>query len=145
MPNIQSVFLTVQKLWPRWKFLPQTDRTKTRCPQIPFQGHKNSQRKQIYRQINNVLWLSETFSIFCWSVIGWYHQQAYYDIIGNGAYIKRKRNRSDLVQWQKPFHTDKSNKHKNATEYFNYTTIVDWLRTVSWCNDSHSTGVVKLV
>ena len=35
--------------------------------------------------------------------------------------------------------------HKNATKNFEYTTIADRLRTVSWSNDSHPTGVVKPV
>ena len=30
----------------------------------------------------------------------------------------------------------------NATKEFDYTTIADRLRTVSWSNDSHPTGVV---
>ena len=34
-------------------------------------------------------------------------------------------------------------KHKNATKNFDYTTIADRLRTVSWDNDSHQTGVIK--
>ena len=34
---------------------------------------------------------------------------------------------------------------KNATKNFDYTTIVDRLRTVSWSNSSHPTGVVKPV
>ena len=34
---------------------------------------------------------------------------------------------------------------KNATKNFDYTTIADRLRTVSWGNDSHPTGVVKPV
>ena len=33
--------------------------------------------------------------------------------------------------------------HKNATKNFDYTTITDRLRTVSWGNDSHPTGMVK--
>ena len=32
--------------------------------------------------------------------------------------------------------------HKNATQNFDYTTIADRLRTVSWSNSSHPTGVV---
>ena len=32
--------------------------------------------------------------------------------------------------------------HKKATKNFDYTTIADRLRTVSWGNDSHPTGVV---
>ena len=35
--------------------------------------------------------------------------------------------------------------HKNATKSFDYTTIADRLRTVSWGNDSHPNGVVKPV
>ena len=35
--------------------------------------------------------------------------------------------------------------HKNATKNFDYTTIADRLRTVSWSNSSHPTGVVKPV
>ena len=35
--------------------------------------------------------------------------------------------------------------HKNATKNFDYTTIADRLRTFSWGNDSHPTGVVKPV
>ena len=35
--------------------------------------------------------------------------------------------------------------HKNATKNFDYTTIADRLRTVSWSNNSHPTGVVKPV
>ena len=33
--------------------------------------------------------------------------------------------------------------HTNAIKNFDYTTITDRLRTVSWGNDSHRTGVVK--
>ena len=32
---------------------------------------------------------------------------------------------------------------KNATKNFDYTMIVDRLRTVSWSNSSHPTSVVK--
>ena len=35
--------------------------------------------------------------------------------------------------------------HKNATKNVDYTTIADRLRTVSWCNNSHPTGVLKPV
>ena len=45
--------------------------------------------------------------------------------------------------------TEKSKKQrdntKNATKNFDYTTIADRLRTVSWGNDSHPAGVVKPV
>ena len=39
----------------------------------------------------------------------------------------------------------KKRKHTNATKIFDYTTIADGLRTVSWSNDSYPTGVVKRV
>ena len=35
--------------------------------------------------------------------------------------------------------------HKNAIKNFDYTTIAARLRTVSWGNESHPTGVVKPV
>ena len=35
--------------------------------------------------------------------------------------------------------------HKNATKKFDYTTIADRLKTVSWGNNIHPTGVVKPV
>ena len=50
-----------------------------------------------------------------------------------------------------PTPTEKSKKQrdntpkKNATKNFDYTTIADRLRTVSWKNNSHPTGVVKPV
>ena len=34
---------------------------------------------------------------------------------------------------------------KNATKNVDYTTTADQLRTVSWSNSSHPTGVIKLV
>ena len=48
-----------------------------------------------------------------------------------------------------PTPTEKSKKQRdnteNATKNFDYTTIADRLRTVSWGNDSHPAGVVKPV
>ena len=45
--------------------------------------------------------------------------------------------------------TEKSKKQrdntKNATKNFDYTTIADRLRTVSWGSDSHPAGVVTPV
>ena len=35
--------------------------------------------------------------------------------------------------------------HKHATKNFDYTTVADRLRTVSWSNSSYPTGVVKPV
>ena len=36
-----------------------------------------------------------------------------------------------------------SDNTNNATKLFDYTVIADRLRTVSWSNDSHPTGVVN--
>ena len=64
---------------------------------------------------------------------------------------KKKRKRSYSVIWQKPPHRQNTSiqkatwQHKNATKSFDYTTIAVRLRTVSWGNDSHLTGVVKPV
>ena len=62
-----------------------------------------------------------------------------------------KRQRRDLTQYydKSPYtHRQIQNakwQHKNATENFDYTTIADRLKAVSWGNDSYQTGVVKLV
>ena len=58
---------------------------------------------------------------------------------------------SDLVKFydKSPYTHKKLQKAKwqyeNATKNFEYTGIADRLRTVSWSNDSHPTGVVKPV
>ena len=47
---------------------------------------------------------------------------------------------------QIPTENSKTNgHHKNTTKNFDNTTIADRLRTVSWSNNSHPTGVVKSV
>ena len=58
---------------------------------------------------------------------------------------------SDLTQtYDKGLNTHRkpqraTRQHKNDTKNFEYTTIADRLRTVSWSNDSHPTGVVNPV
>ena len=70
------------------------------------------------------------------------------DNINEQAEIEEGR---DLTQsYDKSPYTDRKIQkamwqHKNATKNFDYTTIADRLRTVSWGNGSHPTGVVKLV
>ena len=65
-------------------------------------------------------------------------------------YVQREKGR-DLTQfYDKSAYTDRKIQkamwqHKNATKNFDYTTIEDRLRTVSWGNDSYPTSVVKLV
>ena len=63
-------------------------------------------------------------------------------------HMQMKRRRPDSVLWQNPYTTRKIQKatcqheKKNATQNFDYTTIADRFRTVSWINSSHSTGVI---
>ena len=64
--------------------------------------------------------------------------------------VKRKKEEIWLSPMtEAPTPTEKSKKQrdntKNATKNFDYTTIADRLRTVSWGNDSHPAGVVKPV
>ena len=62
---------------------------------------------------------------------------------------KRKRKRSKSVLWQNLYTHRKPQKAKwkyeNATKHFDYTTIVDRLRTVTLSDDSQPIGVVKPV
>ena len=71
------------------------------------------------------------------------------DIRSLKSYCKRKRKRSDSVIWQTPLYLQKNPKSivttQKVTKNFDYTTITDWLRMVSWSNNSHPTGVVKPV
>ena len=61
--------------------------------------------------------------------------------------ISWEKGRNLTQSYDKSSYTDRK-KHdntKNATQNFDYTTIAYRLRTVSWSNDSHPTGVVKPV
>ena len=63
--------------------------------------------------------------------------------------ITSKGNIPDSVLWQKSLHqqkihTMKSHNTKDATKFYDYTTVTDQLRTVNWRNYSHPNGVVKL-
>ena len=64
---------------------------------------------------------------------------------------KKKRKRFASVLWQKCQKSCNHRRfkkatwqHKDATKNFDYTMIADRIRTVSWGNDSHPTGEVKL-
>ena len=62
----------------------------------------------------------------------------------------REKGRDLTQSYDKSPYTDRkiqkaTRQHKNATKNFDYTTIADWLRTISWGNDSHPTGVVEPV
>ena len=61
---------------------------------------------------------------------------------------EREKGRDLTQSYDKSPYTDRKIQkstwqHKNATKNFDYTTIADRLRTVSWGNDSHQTGEVK--
>ena len=64
---------------------------------------------------------------------------------------KEKRKRTDPVSRRIPLHPQKTAKGKgtihnrHTKKNFDYTTIADRLRTVSWSNDSRPTCVVKPV
>ena len=64
---------------------------------------------------------------------------------------RKKGKRIDLTQSydKSPYTHRKIQKatlqHKNAIKNFDYTTIADRLRTVSWGNYSNATGLVKQV
>ena len=67
-------------------------------------------------------------------------------------HLHPREKRRDLTQSydKSPTPTEKSKKQrdntkKNSNKNFDHTTIVDRLRAVTWSNDSHPTGVVKLV
>ena len=72
-----------------------------------------------------------------------------YGRLNDSWIIREKQEEIWPILWQKPLHRQKIQKatwqHKNATKNFDYTTIADRLRTVSWSKDSHPTGVVKPV
>ena len=62
----------------------------------------------------------------------------------------RKGRRSDSVLWQKPIHQQKCKTGKVTTQTtlqikIDYTAVADRLRTVSWSNYGHPTGVVNLI
>ena len=72
--------------------------------------------------------------------------------INSNLWISEEKRKEEI--WLSPMTealtpTEKSKKQcdntKNATKNFDYTTIADRLRTVSWGNDSHPAGVVKPV
>ena len=74
----------------------------------------------------------------------------HYNLEHNDCFIYKKKGRDLTQSYDKsPYTTAKSKKQrdniKNATKNFDYTTIEDRSRTVSWSNSSHPTGVVKPV
>ena len=80
-----------------------------------------------------------------------YYQLWHTTIAKKGTVLYVGEKGRDLTQScdKTPTPTEQSNKatwqHKNSTKNFDYTTIADRLRTVSWSDSSHPTGVVKPV
>ena len=60
-------------------------------------------------------------------------------------YIRRKRWRSDLDLLQKTLYKKKIRKPMDSTKTLPKTSITQGFRTVSWSDNSHPTGLVKLV
>ena len=65
---------------------------------------------------------------------------------GRGHWKKKE----EIQSYGKSPYTDRKiqkvmRQHKSATKNFDHKTIAERLRTVSWGNDSHPTGVVKPV
>ena len=63
---------------------------------------------------------------------------------------KRKKGRYLIQSYDESPYTDRKiqkamQQHKNATKNFDYTTIADRLRTISWGDDSRPSCVVKPV
>ena len=93
-------------------------------------------------------------SVLCWHaapVVDHYIVN-YHTCLTFNRYFSMSREKEEI--WLSPMTealtpTEKSKKQrdntKNATKNFDYTTIADRLRTVSWGNDSHPAGVVKPV
>ena len=68
--------------------------------------------------------------------------------IFNRIWARREKGRYPTQSYDKSSYTDRkiqkaTLQHKNATKNFDYTTIADRLRTASWGNNSHPTGLVK--
>ena len=106
----------------------------------------------LYRSESNPASLEFTHShIFIYTNLDLIHSE---DEIGENkadAKISVCEKGRDLTQsyGKAPTLPEKSNKQhdniKHATKNLDYTTIADRLRTVSWSNSSHPTGVVKPV
>ena len=71
----------------------------------------------------------------------------YKNIVYRPGFDVKKEEIWPSLMTKAPTPTEKSKKwkDKSATKNFDYTTIADQLRTVSWSNDSHQSGVVKPV
>ena len=72
-----------------------------------------------------------------------------YDTFDFLCTIMGKRKISDSIQWQKPLHKQKCKRakwqHKQRHKKSTTEAVADRLRTVSWSNYGHPTGVVNLV
>ena len=95
---------------------------------------------------------SQQITWYCWICVKFFRGSpaiAVIKCVWMCYHIYEKRKSSDSILWQKPLRPLKNKKinvtTQNATKNFDFTTIVDRLRTASWSNDSQPTGVVKPV
>ena len=124
------------KLIKNIKYLQQNFHERYMYPKLQPILHRGTARVTSLLHVNS-LWLC----ILCRFVIGAAGQKPIFMFL-----VKRKRKGSDSVLWQKPLHQQgKSDNTNNATKKFDNIAVADRLRTVSWSNYSHSTGVVNLV
>ena len=118
-----------------------------------------------YKRCIFILFLQFLFVLFVYSLsiylFNYFHDCIYLSItflqsiLGHLAFfinvsLKREKGRDLTLFCDKKPYTHRTIQkatwqHKNATKNFDYTTIADRLRTVSWSNSSHPTGVVKPV
>ena len=62
-----------------------------------------------------------------------------YEVTEKGRYLTQSY---DKIRYTHRKIQKATRQHKNATKNFDYKTIADWLRTVSWGNDSNPISVV---
>ena len=117
---------------------------KVRLPLYPTHVFLNKMRQDVLTRHN----FTESSWNLC-KLINWW-QLVYNMLQKTQIFIFREKGRDLTQSCDKNPYTHRTIQkatwqHKNATKNFDYTTIADRLRTVSWSNSSHPTGVVKPV
>ena len=84
------------------------------------------------------------------NILQHYIETTEYKFITTSILALREKGRDLTQSYDKSPYIDRkfrkaTRQHKNVTKNVDYTTIAERLRTVSWGNDSHPTGVVKPV
>ena len=85
-------------------------------------------------QVSKIMWIQK----------GWWNKPT------KLQFQSREKGRELTQSYDKSPYTHRKNPKRNMTtqkrhQTFDYTAIADRLKTVSWANDSHQTGVVKPV